>query len=204
MSKRAALYLRVSTSDQTTENQRRELQKLCELRGWEIVAEYEDAGISGAKGRKQRPALDRMLKDATKRKFDIMVAWSVDRLGRSTSQVTTAMDELADVGVDLYFFKESMDTSTPHGKAMLEMAAVFAKLEREMIVARVKSGIDRAKAKAEKEGKPHKHGRPTIDSKKEQAIIELRKQGMGMLKIAKEVGVGSSTVQRVIKEMVAT
>lgn len=189
---RAAIYLRVSTDSQTTENQRIDLEKLCDLRKWDIVEVYEDKGISGAKGRKARPALDQLLKDAKKRRFDIAVFWSVDRLGRSTSQVTTNMDDLEACGVSQFYFKESMDTSTAHGKAMLEMAAVFAKLERSMIQERVKAGLARAKAKGTK------LGRRKITSAKEKAILKARAEGKGIIKIAKEVGVGVGTVQRVV------
>jgi DNA invertase Pin-like site-specific DNA recombinase len=146
MGKRAAIYLRVSTDGQTVENQRADLMKLAELRGWDVVATYEDAGISGAKGRDKRPRLDNLLKDAKRRRFDIALFWAVDRLGRSTSAVVTAMDELEAAGVSQFYFKESMDTSTANGRAMLEMAAVFARLEREMIRSRVNAGLQRAKA----------------------------------------------------------
>jgi len=192
MANRAAIYLRVSTDSQTTENQRIDLEKLCDLRKWDIVQAYEDAGVSGTKGRKARPGLDQLLKDAKKRRFDIAVFWSVDRLGRSTAQVTTNMDDLEACGVSQFYFKESMDTSTAHGKAMLEMAVVFAKLERSMIQERVKAGLARAKA----QGKML--GRPKVSKTKERAIMLARAEGKGMIKIAKEVGVGVGTVQRVV------
>jgi DNA invertase Pin-like site-specific DNA recombinase len=102
------LYLRVSTDGQTVENQRADLIKLAELRQWEIVAVYEDAGISGSKGRDKRPGLDNMLRDAKRRKFDLVTFWAIDWLGRSTATVTTTMDELAEAGVGMFAFKESM------------------------------------------------------------------------------------------------
>ena len=111
-----------------------------------MVAAYEDAGISGAKGRDKRPGLGALLKDAKRRRFDVAVFWSVDRLGRSTAAVAAAMDELEAAGVAQFYFKESMDTSTAHGRAMLEMAAVFAKLERSMIQERIRAGIARVRA----------------------------------------------------------
>jgi DNA invertase Pin-like site-specific DNA recombinase len=190
---RAALYLRVSTDDQTLENQRRDLHKLAELRGWNVVATYEDAGISGAKGRDKRPGLDTLLKDAKRRRFDLAVFWSVDRLGRSTASVAAAMDELEAAGVAQFYFNESMDTSTAHGRAMLEMAAVFARLEREMIRERVRSGIARAKAAG------RRLGRPSLGAAVESRIRELRAQGMGLHKIARTLGIGVSAVQRVAK-----
>jgi DNA invertase Pin-like site-specific DNA recombinase len=190
---RAALYLRVSTDDQTVENQRSDLHKLAELRGWNVVATYEDAGISGAKGRDKRPGLDALLKDAKRRRFDVAVFWSVDRLGRSTAGVATAMDELEVAGVAQFYFKESMDTSTAHGRAMLEMAAVFARLEREMIRERVKSGLARARAAGTR------IGRPTVGTAVEDRIRELKAQGLGLQKIARTLGIGVSAVQRVTK-----
>ena len=193
---RAALYLRVSTDGQTVENQRRDLLKLAGLRGWEIVASYEDNGVSGAKGRDKRPGLNAMLRDAKRRRFDLVTFWAIDRLGRSTSAVATAMDELAEAGVGMFAFKESMDTSTAHGRAMLEMAAVFARLEREMIRERVVAGLNRARAQGKQ------LGRPRIPAKKERRIRDaLAKGDIGMLKIAGRFGVGSGTVQRVRAEL---
>ncbi len=192
--KRAAMYLRVSTDGQTVENQRGDLTKLAELRGWSIVQTYEDAGISGAKGRDRRPGLDALLKDAKRRRFDVALFWAVDRLGRSTASVVTAMDELDAAGVAQFYFKESMDTSTPHGRAMLEMAAVFARLEREMIRARVVAGLQRARANG------RRLGRPRVPAKVEQAILAARARTpkVGIIKLAKQFGVGVSVVQRVL------
>jgi DNA invertase Pin-like site-specific DNA recombinase len=193
---RAALYLRVSTDGQTLENQRRDLLKLADLRGWEIVASYEDNGVSGAKGRDKRPGLNAMLRDAKRRRFDLVTFWAIDRLGRSTSTVATTMDELAEAGVGMFAFKESMDTSTAHGRAMLEMAAVFARLEREMIRERVIAGLNRARENGTR------LGRPPIAEKKERAIrIALTEGKAGMLKIAAHFGVGSGTVQRIKAQM---
>jgi DNA invertase Pin-like site-specific DNA recombinase len=189
---RAALYLRVSTDGQTVDNQRRDLLKLAALRSWEIVATYEDNGISGIKGRDKRPGLNALLQDAKRRRFDLVTFWSIDRLGRSTSTVATTMDELAEVGVGLFAFRESMDTSTAHGRAMLEMAAVFARLEREMIRERVIAGLNRARADGTR------LGRPPIAAKKERAIRNALAEGkVGILKIAARFGVGSGTVQRI-------
>src|SRR5665213_1882193 len=126
---RAALYLRVSTSDrQTTENQRRVLAKVAEHRGWEIAQTYEDFGISGAKGRDKRPAFDHMLKDAVRRRFDVVMTWSIDRLGRSVLHVANAMAELDAAGVCLYSDQQALDSTSPFGKAMIPMACVFGEL----------------------------------------------------------------------------
>jgi DNA invertase Pin-like site-specific DNA recombinase len=189
--KRAALYLRVSTDGQTTGNQRRALIEVAERRGWTVTTTYEDAGISGAKGRDKRPGFDAMLKDATRRRFDVLMFWSIDRLGRSTAAVTAALAELDAAGVAIYADKEAMDATTPHGRAMLQMAAVFAELERGMIRERVMAGLARARA----EGR--KLGRPKVGRKVEDAIRARLMVGDGMLKVSKTLGVGVSTVMRV-------
>ena len=191
---RAALYLRVSTDDQTTDNQRLELEKLADLRGWDIVRIYQDDGISGAKGRKHRPGLDQLLKDAARRRFDLVLFWSVDRLGRSTAQVTSTMAELDDLGVGQFYFKESIDTSTPHGQAMLEMAAVFAKLERAMISERVKAGLARAKAQGKK------LGRPPLSKRQRESVLRAREDGLSIREIAKRTKVSFGSVRNVLNE----
>jgi DNA invertase Pin-like site-specific DNA recombinase len=195
--KRAALYLRVSTDGQTTDNQRRVLAEVAEQRGWTVTASYEDAGISGARGRDKRPGFNTMLNDATRRRFDVLMFWSIDRLGRSTTAVITALAELDAAGVAAYANKENMDATTPHGRAMLQMAAVFAELERGMFRERLMVGLARVRA----EGK--KLGRPKVSSRKEAAIRARLTAGDGMLYVAKTLGVGVSTVQRVKAELSA-
>lgn len=194
---RAAIYLRVSTDGQTTDNQRLALEAVAERRGWQVVRAYEDAGIGGAKGRDQRPGLDAAMKDATRRRFDVLMVWSVDRLGRSTAGVAAALDELQAAGVAVFADKEGVDATTPHGRAMLQMAAVFAELERGMIRERVAAGLTRARA----QGKTL--GRPKVADGIEGAIRARLAAGEGMLKVAKAVGCGVSTVQRVKHEMAA-
>ena len=193
--KRAAIYLRVSTTGQDVANQRRELEAAAEARGWEIVSVYADEGISGAKGRDKRPQLDLMLKDAVRRRFDVVMVWAVDRLGRSLPDLIGSMQELHGAKVDLFLLQQGLDTTTPSGRAMFGMLGVFAEFERSMIQARVNAGLDRARAAGVKLGR-----RPT--SPKVVAAIQARlSDGVGMLKIAAELGVGSGTVQRVKREM---
>lgn len=192
--KRAALYLRVSTDGQTTENQRIALQAVAEQRGWQVVAAYEDAGISGAKGREHRPGLDKLLKDATRGKFDVVMAWAVDRLGRSLADLIGTLQWLHDVNVDLFLHQQAMDTTTPAGRAMFQMMGVFAEFERAMIQARVNAGLDRAR----KAGKVL--GRPKVNMKTEAAVRARLAEGAGILKVAKEFGVGTSVVQRIRAE----
>jgi DNA invertase Pin-like site-specific DNA recombinase len=193
---RAALYLRVSTTGQTVENQRRELEAAAEARGWSVVATFADQGISGAKGRDKRPQLDKMLRDAVRRKFDVCMVWSVDRLGRSLPDLIGSMQELHGARIDMFILQQGLDTTTPSGRAMFGMLGVFAEFERSMIQDRVKSGLARAVAAGVK------LGRKPIAPKVEEAIRDRLATGLGMLKIAAELGVGSGTVQRVKREMI--
>jgi len=140
VAKRAAIYVRVSTDKQTVENQIRELRQIAERRGWEVVEEYRDAGISGAKGRENRPGLDQMLKDASKRRFDVVMAWAIDRLGRSLIDLLSTIQTLEACGADLYLDQQSIDTTTPAGKLMFQVTGAFAEFERSMIRQRVRAG----------------------------------------------------------------
>jgi len=190
--KQVALYTRVSTDHQTTENQERELREIADRMGWTIAMVYTDAGISGAKSRADRPAFDALCKDAARRRFDMVMSWSVDRLGRSLQDLVAFLSELHALGVDLYLYQQGVDTTTPAGKAMFQMMGVFAEFERAMIQERVKSGLERAKA----QGKTL--GRPPIDAAKEAAIrADLRLGKAGIMKLAAAHGVGVGTVQRI-------
>ena len=193
---RAALYLRVSTDGQTTDNQSRHIDRGGGATRWTVTATYQDAGISGAKGRDRRPGFDAMLRDATRRRFDVLMFWSIDRLGRSTAAVTTALADLDAAGAAIYADKEAMDATTPHGRAMLQMAAVFAELERGMIRERVIAGLARVRAEGKKQ-----LGRPKVGKKIEDAIRVRLSAGDGMLKVSKALGVGVSTVMRVRQAM---
>ncbi len=195
MSKRAAIYVRVSTDKQTIENQLRELRRVAEHRGWKVVQEYRDAGISGAKGREARPRLDEMLKEAQRRRFDVVMAWAIDRLGRSLIDLLGTIQALEACGVDLYLDQQALDTTTPAGKLMFQITGAFAEFERSMIRQRVNAGLKRA-VEAGKQ-----LGRPRIDPAVEKRIQSQLRTGKGMLKIAVELGVGSGTVQRVAREM---
>jgi DNA invertase Pin-like site-specific DNA recombinase len=129
--KRAALYVRVSTDHQSVENQVRELRQVAERRGWQVVEIYRDAGISGAKGRDRRPGLDAMLKDANRRKFDVVMAWAIDRLGRSLIDLLGTIEHLQEVGVDLYLDQQHIDTTTPTGKLLFQITGAFAEFDPE-------------------------------------------------------------------------
>jgi DNA invertase Pin-like site-specific DNA recombinase len=188
---RVALYVRVSTSGQTVENQVRELTVWAERAGHEIVATYRDNAISGSKGRDARPGFDQALKDATRRRYDMLAAWSVDRLGRSVQDLVAALQELRGAGVDLFLHQQALDTSTPSGRAMFQMLGVFSEFERAIIVERVNSGLARARAAGTR------LGRPKISNEVEARILELRRSGMGLKAIARQLGIGTGTVQRV-------
>jgi len=190
--KRVAIYCRVSTSKQDTDNQRRELEAVAARSGWHIERVYEDAGISGAKGRDKRPGLDAMLKAVNAKEFDMVAAWSVDRLGRSLTDLLGFLQGLHDKGVDLFLHQQGLDTSTTAGKAMFQMLGVFAEFERGIIRERVNAGLARAKAKGTKLGR--RPVKPSVEAR----IRELKATGMGILKIGRTIGIGTSVVQRVI------
>ena len=154
MTKRVALYLRVSSGEQTTANQQRELEAVAERHGWQIVKVFEDTGISGRHGRDKRPGFDRLCRAAVRREFDVVAAWSVDRLGRSLLDLLTFLGELHAKGVDLYLHQQGIDTTTPGGKAMFQMMGVFAEFERAIIVERVRAGLARARADGKTLGRP--------------------------------------------------
>jgi DNA invertase Pin-like site-specific DNA recombinase len=194
MAKRIALYLRVSTAEQTIENQRRELEAVAARHGWNVVAVFTDEGISGTKSRDKRPGYDRLCRGIARRDFDQVAAWSVDRLGRSLQELIAFLGELHAKGVDLYLHQQGLDTATPAGRAMFGMMGVFAEFERAMIVERVKAGLARAR------GQGKRLGRPALSPDKERRVRDLLTAGTGIVKTAKIVGVGVSAVQRIKAE----
>jgi DNA invertase Pin-like site-specific DNA recombinase len=194
MRKRVAIYARVSTDEQTLDNQLQELRGVAERMGWQVAAEYIDHGIGGAAGRDRRPAYDRLYGAFVRREIDLVMAWSVDRLGRSLQQLVALLSDLHAKDVDLYLHQQGIDTTTPAGKAMFQMCGVFSEFERAMIRERVKAGLERARAQGKKLGRPRA---PEIVENK---IRAARRQGKGIKKIACELGIGVSTVQRVVHE----
>lgn len=194
---RVALYLRVSKRDQTEENQRTALRQVAEQRGWQTV-EYVDHGISGAKGREKRPNFDRMCKDATAGKLDLIAAWSLDRLARSISHLVRFGEEIRAANVGLFVLKQQIDTETPAGRLMFTMLGAIAEFEREIIRERINAGIERARKHGTKSGNPH--GRPRkIDPQIEDAVRLMRSQKHGKLKIAKSLGIGVHRVDRILR-----
>ncbi len=196
--KKVAIYARVSTANgQTPENQSRALREVAARHGWQVTAEYVDHGISGAKGRDQRPEFDNLCRAIARKEFDLVMAWSVDRLGRSLQDLVSFLSELHAKDVDLYLDRQGIDTTTPAGKAMFQMMGVFAEFERAIIRERIMAGLTRAKEGGTRSGRPI--GRPrTVTPEMEKAIQIARTQGHSLRKIAKETGTSLRSVQRVL------
>ena len=191
---RIALYSRVSTAQQTTENQRLELERVAAARGWNIVQTFTDEGISGSKGRDERPGLDALLKAASRRQFDLIAVWSIDRLGRSLQHLVTTVNDLQAVGVALYIHQQQLDTTTPSGKLCFSMFGAFAEFERNLIRARVKVGIERAKKNGVKLGRP-----TNLNDSVKAAIVALRAKDHSIRHIAAQLRVGTGTVYKVLQ-----
>jgi len=208
-SKRAALYVQVSTDHQSVENQVRELKQVAERRGWTVIEVYRDAGISGSKGRDKRPGLDAMLKDANRRKFDIVMAWAIDRLGRSLIDLLGTIEHLEKVGVDLYLDQQNIDTTTPTGRLLFQITGAFGEFERSMIRQRVRAGLNVIKDKLARDGKfvskagkvRRRLGRPGAEPDKIQRARRELAKGIGIGKVAREVGLGVGTVHRLKREV---
>ena len=186
---KAAIYTRVSTSDQTTDNQLLELRSAAERHGWTVEAEYSDI-ISGAKSK--RPGLDALKASVGRKEVDMVMAWDVSRLGRSLQHLVNLLSEIHAKNVDLYLHQQGIDTTTPAGKAMFGMMGVFAEFEHKMIQERVRAGLARAKEKGTRSGKPI--GRPPVRPIKIAKIRELRKQGLSIRGIAKKTGISRTAV----------
>ena len=186
--KRVALYARVSTGGQTVDNQLRELEQVGSRIGWQVVDRFVEQGVSGAKGRAERPELSRMMRAVIRGEIDLVAAWSVDRLGRSLQELVAILNELRERKVDLYLHQQGLDTSTASGRAMYQMLGVFAEFERAIIVERIHAGLARARAQGKR------LSRPLTPEAAQERIRELRAQGMSVRRVAEEVGVSKSTV----------
>jgi DNA invertase Pin-like site-specific DNA recombinase len=182
LDRRAVLYARVSTlhQGQDPELQSREIREYCQRRGWPLVGEYVDAGISGAKER--RPQLDRLIADAHKRKFEVIIVWKFDRFARSVSHLLRALENFRALGIEFVSLSEQIDTSTPTGKMIFTVLGAVAELERSLIAERVRAGLRNAKAKGRKLGRPAKHVNPA-------QIAALRAQGVPWRRIGAQLGV---------------
>ena len=191
---RALLYARVSTLNhgQDPTMQLEELRQYCARRGFEIVGEYVDRGISGSKER--RPELDRLLVDCRKRKVDAVVVYRYDRFARSLRQLVNALEEFRSLGIDFVSLHEGVDTSTPNGRLVFGIFASIAEFERELIRDRVRSGLAAARAKGKRLGRPH----VVVDGSR---IATLRAQALSWTAIAAELGVGEGTVRRAAQKV---
>ncbi len=190
--KRIAVYARVSTSDQSTESQLLDLRRYVRERGWDIFKEYVDEGISGTKD--SRPALNELMNDAKKRRFDVVLVWRFDRFARSTKHLILALEEFKNLGIDFVSFQENIDTSSPLGSAIFTIISAVAQLERDIIAERVKAGLRRAKENGKKLGRP----KLSIDAEQ---IHRLREQGLSLREIARRSDVSRSTVWRLIRQI---
>ena len=195
---RVALYARVSTQDQTVENQLHALRDWAVARGHEVVAEYTDEGISGAKGRDKRPALDKMMKDATRGKFDMLAATALDRLGRNLRHLVGLFAELEALRVGVFIQNMALDTSTPVGRLTFNVMGAFAEFERELTRERTRMALDRAR----RNGK--RLGRPTVGPTTERQIVALLEAKTPINKITRLARVGKSTVYRIQEALEAT
>ncbi len=195
MTKRVALYARVSIDrTQTVENQLRDLQEVALRLGWTVVAVFKDEGISGAKGRDQRPGFDALLKGVARKEFDLIAAWSVDRLGRSLQDLIAFLGDVQARGVDLYLHKQALDTSTPSGRMLFQLLGVFGEFERAMIRDRVMAGLNRVRG--------HKRlGRPPMPDERVEAIKQLLMNGKGVRETARQTGAGTASVQRIKRSL---
>jgi len=187
--KKFALYLRVSTDVQDTSNQQRELEAVAQRHGWDVVGIFSDQAVSGAKDR--RPEFDRLRKGIMRKEFDVVAAWSVDRLGRSLQNLLVFLSELQAKNVDLYLHQQGLDTQTAAGRAMFQMCGVFAEFERAMIVSRVHAGLARARAQGRRLGRPKK----VIDQAR---AARLLAEGWSLRHVARQLGVSPATLVRAV------
>jgi DNA invertase Pin-like site-specific DNA recombinase len=190
MTKKVALYLRVSTTQQTVENQRLELEKYCQRQDWVIAKTYNDTGISGSKS--DRPALNEMLQDAAKGKFSVLVVWKIDRLARSTTDLLNILLTLKNYGVDFCSTTQAIDTTTSMGRMIMVFLGAIAEFERDTIIERVNAGLSRARANGVK------LGRPRVGFDVNEALRMRDQEGLGYKQIAKALGIPRTTLYRTL------
>jgi len=193
--RQTAIYVRVSTADQNVANQQRELEAVAARHGWEVVEVFSDHGVSGAKDK--RPALDRLRQGIARKEFDMVAAWSVDRLGRSLQHLLGFLGELKAKGIDLYLHQQGLDTATPAGRALFQMLGVFAEFERAIIIERVHAGLRRAKAQGVRLGRP----RTPVDIGR---VVSMRAEGKSVRAVAKALGIAPMSVSRALADLAAT
>jgi DNA invertase Pin-like site-specific DNA recombinase len=190
----AAIYTRVSTDAQTTENQLLQLRAYAARMGYQIVAELADQGISGSKGKKDRPAYARLCEMIARKQIDVVLCWSVDRISRSLPDLLTFLGELKAKGVDLFLHQQALDTSTPSGKAMFQLLGVFSELESAILKERIQAGLQRAVANGVKLGRPSVANEPAVIT----SVKLLRDRGLSIHRIAKELKIGVGTTSKIL------
>lgn len=193
---RVAIYGRVSTTEQNSDNQINFLQEIVNRNGWELVQTYVDEGISGTKGRDKRPEFDRLCKDMVRRKFNRILVWDISRLGRSLQHLVEFLNDVQSVNCHLYIHQSGLDTSTPSGRMMFQMVGVFSEFERSMISERVKLGLDRVRKSGTTLGRPI-----TVTLEVKNKVISLLDQGVSYSKIQREVNVSKTTISRIKKTL---
>lgn len=189
--KRAAVYVRVSTVDQHPETQLHDLRQFAAQRGFQIVREYTDHGFSGTKAR--RPALDELMEDARRHKFDVLMVWSIDRLARSTKHLLQTLDELNGLGIQFLSQREAIDTEGPLGRAIVVIVSAMAELERCVIIERVRAGMRRAKLEGRRIGRAPLNVNRVV-------LLRDRERGLSLNQLAKAHGISKASVCRVLKE----
>jgi len=191
--KRVAVYARVSTTEQSTESQLLDLRRYCTERGWQTTKEYLDKGLSGTKD--NRPALNQLMNDGRKKRFDLVLVWRFDRFARSTKHLLLAMEEFKNLGIDFVSYQENIDTTSPLGAAIFTIISAVAQLERDIIAERVKSGLRRARESGKR------LGRPTL-SVDEKTVLRLKSKGLSQRQIAARLGISKTSVSRRLQEKV--
>jgi DNA invertase Pin-like site-specific DNA recombinase len=196
MNRKAVIYSRVSTNEQTVENQLKVLREVAEKRGLEVVREISDEGISGAKGRDERPGFDELIKGSVKNEWDIILVWDVSRLGRSLKHLVSFLEDIQSAHCDMYIHQSGIDTSTPSGKMMFGMLSIFSEFERSMIRERVIAGQQRAKSEGKHIGRPTNVNDGIIT-----AVYQLRQNNVPISRIAKDLQIGVGTVYKILDEV---
>ena len=194
MTKRVVIYARVSTLDQTVDNQLIELRDHCSKMGWEIVKEYVDEGLSGTLSRDKRPSFNAMIKDGFRKKFDTVVCWDISRIGRSMKELIMFLSDMKDRGIGICSVRQGFDTSTSMGEIMFQFVGILSSWEREMIRERTLAGLERAKSEGKTLGR-----RKVTDNVMTAKIIELRNEKKSIRAIAAVVGVSVGTVSKTLK-----
>ena len=187
---RVAIYVRVSTKDQSVDMQLNDLKRYSKERGLSVFKVYQDNGVSGTK--ETRPALNELVNDAKKRKFDVVLVWRFDRFARSTKHLVNALYEFRNLGIDFISYQENIDTSSPLGEAIFTIISAMSTLERDIIAERVKGGLRKARVNGKKLGRPEVE----VDTDK---VIEYRKQKKSIRQIASEMSLSKGTVERTLK-----